>query len=110
MSPSLLRLIYVLMILIGIICMYTILNAKSPDSLLRPWVADPDHDVWVAAVTSIIVFVLGRIPLNTTEEARSMRKRCHSPDPYFFLIAIHPLKPILYRVERKIDPVFSSRR
>ena len=59
MPQPLLRLITVLMILIGLVCMYTILNAKSPDSLLRPWIANPDHDVYLAAVTSIIVFILG---------------------------------------------------
>jgi hypothetical protein len=53
------RIIYVLMILIGLVAMYAILNAGNPDSLLRPWVPNPAHDVYVAAITSFIIFILG---------------------------------------------------
>ena len=51
--------IYGLMIVIGLIAMYTLLNAGNPDSLLRPYLPDPRHDVYVAAVSSVLVFILG---------------------------------------------------
>ena len=46
--------IYGLMIVIGLIAMYTLLNAGNPDSLLRPYLPDPRHDVYVAAVSSVL--------------------------------------------------------
>ena len=51
--------IYGLMIVIGLVAMYTLLNAGSPDSLLRPYLPDPRHDVYVAVVSSVLVFILG---------------------------------------------------
>jgi len=51
--------IYGLMIVIGLIAMYTLLNAGNPDSLIRPYLPDPGHDVYVAVVSSILVFILG---------------------------------------------------
>ena len=51
--------IYGLMIVIGLVAMYTLLNAGNPDSLLRPYLPDPRHDVYVAVVSSILVFILG---------------------------------------------------
>ena len=59
MPPLLRRIIYVLMIPMGLVAMYSILNAGNPDSLLRSWIPDPAHDVYVAAVASLVVFVLG---------------------------------------------------
>jgi hypothetical protein len=47
------------MIVIGLVAMYTLLNAGNPDSLLRPYLPDPRHDVYVAVVSSILVFILG---------------------------------------------------
>ena len=47
------------MIAIGMVAMYSILNAGNPDSLLRPFFPDPGHDVYVAVVSSVIVFILG---------------------------------------------------
>jgi hypothetical protein len=47
------------MVVVGLVAMYTILNAGNPDSLLRPLVTDPAHDVYVAVISSVIVFVLG---------------------------------------------------
>jgi hypothetical protein len=47
------------MIVIGLMAMYTLLNAGNPDSLLRPYIPDPGHDVYVAVVSSILVFILG---------------------------------------------------
>jgi predicted membrane channel-forming protein YqfA (hemolysin III family) len=52
-------LIYILMVVIGVITMYTILNAGNPKSLLRPYFPDPQHDIYLALLSSIIVFVLG---------------------------------------------------
>jgi hypothetical protein len=51
--------IYGLMIVIGLVAMYTLLNAGNPDSLLRPYLPDPGHDVYVAVAASILVFILG---------------------------------------------------
>lgn len=47
------------MISIGLIAMYTLLTAGNPNSLLRLIFPDPAHDVYVALLTSILVFVLG---------------------------------------------------
>ena len=58
--PRLLRyIIYVLMVAVGLVAMYAILNAGNPSSLLRPFVRDPAHDVYVAAISSAVVFILG---------------------------------------------------
>ena len=59
MSKPVLYIIYTLMILIGLVAMYTLLNAGNPNSLLRPIFPDPRNDVYVALITSILVFVLG---------------------------------------------------
>lgn len=47
------------MILVGLVAMYSILNAGNPDSLLRPFFPDPGYDVYVAVISSAIVFILG---------------------------------------------------
>jgi hypothetical protein len=47
------------MILIGLVAMYSLLNAGNPRSLLRPFLPDPRHDVYVAVVSSVLVFILG---------------------------------------------------
>jgi hypothetical protein len=59
MPKPALYIIYTLMILIGLVAMYTLLNAGNPNSLLRPIFPDPRDDVYVAVITSILVFVLG---------------------------------------------------
>jgi len=51
--------IYILMVLIGVIAMYTLLNAGNPEGLLRPFFPDPQSDVYIAIFSSAIVFVLG---------------------------------------------------
>ena len=51
--------IYTTMILVGLVSMYTILNAGRPDSLLRPFLPDPALDVYLAMGSSFLVFVLG---------------------------------------------------
>ena len=51
--------IYVLMIAIGLIAMYSILNAGNPNSLLRPYFPNPQYDVYVAMISSVSVFILG---------------------------------------------------
>jgi len=55
----LLYIIYGLMVVVGLVAMYTLLNAGNPDSLLRPYLPDPRHDVYVAVVSSVLVFILG---------------------------------------------------
>ncbi len=59
MPKPLLYIIYGLMIVVGLVAMYTLLNAGNPDSLLRPYLPDPRHDVYVAVVSSVLVFILG---------------------------------------------------
>jgi predicted membrane channel-forming protein YqfA (hemolysin III family) len=80
--------IYVLMVLIGLVAMYSLLNTGNPDSLLRPIIPNPAHDVYVAVISSVLVFILGffvffsrdqegfqhLIELNA-DRIRSMRKR-----------------------------------
>ena len=88
MPRSILNIIYVLMVLIGLAAMYSLLNAGNPDSLLRPILPNPAHDVYVAVVSSVLVFILGffvffsrdqegfqqLIEINA-DRIRSMRKR-----------------------------------
>ena len=47
------------MIMVGLVAMYSLLNAGNPDSLLRPFFPDPKYDVYVAIVSSVLVFILG---------------------------------------------------
>jgi len=47
------------MIIIGLVAMYALLNAGNPESLLRPFLPDPNHDVYLAVISSILVFILG---------------------------------------------------
>ncbi len=61
MPRYLLYSIYVLMILIGVVAMYSLLNTGNPDSLLRPIVPDPQDDFYVAVISSVLVFILGFI-------------------------------------------------
>lgn len=51
--------IYVLLVTIGLVAMYSLLNAGNPDSLLRPIFPDPGYDLYVAMISSILVFILG---------------------------------------------------
>ena len=53
------RVVTTLLVAIGLVAMYALLNAGSPDSLLRPFFPDPSWDVYVAMASSLIVFVLG---------------------------------------------------
>jgi hypothetical protein len=53
------NIIIALMLLVGLLAMYTILNAGNPNSLLRGILPDPALDVYVAMAASLIVFVLG---------------------------------------------------
>jgi hypothetical protein len=47
------------MVVVGLVAMYTLLNAGNPDSLLRPIISDPAHDVYVAVISSVLVFIFG---------------------------------------------------
>ena len=51
--------IYALMVLIGLVAMYSLLNTGRPDSLLRPLISDPHNDFYVAVFSSLVVFILG---------------------------------------------------
>ena len=88
MPKPVLYIIYGLMIVIGLVAMYSLLNTGNPDSLLRPLIPNPAHDVYVAVISSVLVFILGffvffsrdkegfqqLIELNANR-IRSMRKR-----------------------------------
>ena len=39
--------------------MYSLLNTGNPDSLLRPFIPDPQNDIYVAVISSVLVFILG---------------------------------------------------
>jgi len=76
------------MVLIGLVAMYSLLNTGNPDSLLRPILPNPAHDMYVAVISSVLVFILGffvffsrdqegfqqLIELNA-DRIRSLRKR-----------------------------------
>jgi hypothetical protein len=51
--------LYAATLLVGLVAMYSILNAGNPDSLVRSVFPDPRSDIYVAAVSSFLVFVLG---------------------------------------------------
>ncbi len=59
MSRPVLYIIYGLMVVVGLVAMYSLLNAGNPDSLLRSLIPDPAHDVYVAVISSVLVFVFG---------------------------------------------------
>ena len=61
MPKPFMYIIYGLMILIGLVAMYSLLNTGNPDSLLRPIIADPQDDFYVAVISSVLVFILGFI-------------------------------------------------
>lgn len=51
--------VYALMVTVGLVALYAILNAGNPRSLLRPLFPDPAYDVHVALAASLAVFILG---------------------------------------------------
>jgi len=53
------NLVYTLLIAVGLLAMYTLLNAGSSNSLIRSFFPDPSADIYVAVISSLIVFVLG---------------------------------------------------
>ena len=59
MPRPLIYIVYVLLITVGLVAMYSILNAGNPNSLLRPIFPDPASDIYVAIGSSLFVFVLG---------------------------------------------------
>jgi predicted membrane channel-forming protein YqfA (hemolysin III family) len=59
LPKPLLTVIYVLMIIVGLVAMYSLLNAGNPDSLLRPFFPDPKNYLYVAMFSSILIFILG---------------------------------------------------
>ncbi|MBU2512662.1 hypothetical protein KJ966_15100 [bacterium] len=54
-------LLYAMMVMVGFIAMYSILNAGNPNSMLRPYFPNPQYDIYVAMISSFVVFVLGFI-------------------------------------------------
>jgi len=59
LPKSLLYIIYALLVIIGLVAMYSLLNAGNPDSLLRPIFPNPGYDLYVAIISSVLVFILG---------------------------------------------------
>jgi len=59
LPKPLIYIVYVLMIMIGLVAMYSLLNAGNPDSLLRPLFPDSKYDLYVAIISSVLVFILG---------------------------------------------------
>lgn len=59
--------IYSSIVGIGLLAMYSILNAGSPDSLLRLVFPNPSSDVYIAAASSFVVFVLGFVIFYTND-------------------------------------------
>lgn len=59
MPKPIMYIIYGLMLLIGLVAMYSLLNTGNPDSLLRPILPNPAHDLYVAVISSVLVFILG---------------------------------------------------
>ena len=59
MPKSLRIIVYTLLIGVGLLAMYALLNAGNTNSLLRSVFPDPSMDVYVAVVSSLVVFVLG---------------------------------------------------
>ena len=59
MPKSLRIIVYTLLIGVGLLAMYALLNAGNTNSLLRSVFPDPSIDVYVAVVSSLVVFVLG---------------------------------------------------
>jgi len=51
--------IIVLMVVTGLLAMYSIFNAGNPNSFLRRFFPEADYDVTIAFVSSLTVFILG---------------------------------------------------
>ena len=80
--------VYALLIIIGLVAMYSLLNVGNPDSLLRPLIPDAKYDFWIAIGSSLTVFALGFVVFYSrdtegyrqlieinAEQIRSMRRR-----------------------------------
>ena len=52
-------LIYILMVLVGFVAMYSLLNVGNPEGLFRPLFPDPMDDIYIAVISSLSVFILG---------------------------------------------------
>ena len=59
MPKSLRVIVFTLLIGVGLLAMYALLNAGNTNSLLRFVFPDPSMDVYVAVVSSLVVFILG---------------------------------------------------
>lgn len=67
MPKALLSIVYGLLIAVGLLAMYTLLNAGSSNSLLRAVFPDPSMDVTIAVISSLVVFVLGFVVFFTRD-------------------------------------------
>lgn len=124
MPRAVLYLIYVLMIAIGLVAMYTLLNTGRPDSLLRSVFPDPQDDFYVAIVSSILVFILGffvfytkdsegfqQLVVLNAERIRKSRKKGLGDDEIAdsILAAMGSVSGYRHRLNRKKLIVYLSR-
>ena len=61
MSKPLEYIIYALIIGVGLVACYTLLNAGNPESLMRVFFPNTGTDIYIAVGSSFAVFVLGFI-------------------------------------------------
>ena len=93
MPKGILYTVYALLIIIGLVAMYSLLNVGNPHSLLRPLIPDPKYDFWIAIGSSLTVFALGFVVFYSrdtegyrqlieinAEQIRSMRRRKKSDE------------------------------
>jgi hypothetical protein len=59
--------LYAVTILVGLLAMYSILNAGNPESIIRIIFPNPASDIYVAGISSLVVFVLGFVVFFTKD-------------------------------------------
>jgi hypothetical protein len=59
--------LYTITVLVGLLAMYSILNAGNPESVIRIIFPNPASDIYVAGISSFVVFVLGFVVFYTKD-------------------------------------------
>ena len=59
--------LYTVTILVGLLAMYSILNAGNPESVIRLIFPNPANDIYVAGISSFVVFILGFVVFFTKD-------------------------------------------
>ena len=111
------------MVVIGLVAMYSLLNAGNPDSLLRTIIPDPAHDVYVAVTSSVLVFIFGffvfftrdregfrRLVQLNADRIRELRKNGKSDEEIAgsFLAAMGSIRGYRHNMARKKLVVYLS--